>query len=121
MGRVMISYLVYSKNSKPSIFIADKFSYKAVIFSILWSLYNHMWYLSSLLCMLIIIINRCSAKNIISEQIALNFIAFICIVIGFFNVEIIRYSLKSRGYNFVDVVIASNKEEAMIKYYNNIL
>ncbi len=111
-------YSVYtdsSKNNKEPILIKQGFSFIAGFLSFFWAVYHKMWY-AAFAMMLISLLLRAAGSSYIAYCVNLA----ILFIFGFFASEIREYYTLRKGYDLSDIILATNEEEAEVKYYTRI-
>jgi hypothetical protein len=110
---------VYINQKKDSIILLEnKFSIYAFIFGLFWFASHKLWQA----VIYIVIFNL--AISIISHYVGNNFSIYINIglmfMLGIFAYNIYSYYLIKFGYILSTIVVAKNKDEAYMKFYENI-
>jgi hypothetical protein len=115
-------YSVYlPKNTKTdlesSIFVEDKFSFRAAIFNVFWFLYHKMWFAFFVCFFVSVSINMLVEMGNISEfSYNLANIFFMAVIGSFANNWYISY-LKAKKYVLHDIILEKNLEKARFKYF----
>lgn len=110
------TYLIFTyKNSNKFEIIEEKFSLIAMMFPILWMLYNKMFKLTIYIFSLIFAINWLF-NNIGLENYSWIPVILLNLVAGFASSEIKQFFLESQGYNMKKIIMAYSQDEAKIKY-----
>ena len=116
----MLTYTVHKQNKNDSdsiaIYVPEKFSWIACLFSPLWILYNKLWGIFVGYIIFIFILNEFIDLEILSSSSAAVLYLGCAILFGFSAYDVYRGSLKSRGFKLVDIIIASSEDEAELKY-----
>lgn len=119
----MKTFLIYQNNNIDNdklIFVEEKFSWPAFIFSGLWLLYNRMW-MFALICFLFNgFLAYLSSKNLIQMHVVNAVNIGIMLFLGLCGEDIKSYHLKKNNYQLVNIVIAKNKDQALLKHFKNI-
>jgi hypothetical protein len=115
----MISYLVYHKNNSEDILLEECFSWSASILGTLWVIYNKLWELLLLLVVIFLFLKILSYYDLASTEIIIFIKILINVMIGFFASDIKQWKLKKQSYVLENIVVAKNKDEAYLRYYNH--
>lgn len=108
-------YSVYadsSKKNKEPILIKQGFSFIAAFFNFFWVTYHKMWLIAISLLAISYLLSSSTSSYIAN---CINFA--ILFIFGFFASDIREYYARKKGYNLSDVILASNEEEAEVKYF----
>lgn len=108
-------YSVYSDSSKKNndpLIIKSGFSFVALIFNCFWAFYHKMWSLG-----LFVFIGDIIVRNYADSNIAYFANIAILFVFGFFAPDLREYYAKKNNYELDDIIIATNEDEAEVKYY----
>jgi len=99
------------------IFLEDKFSWSAAIFTGLWALYNKN-YLFAIITLSLNIIMGIVFKNHLALYSASS--ALIMLLYGLFAYDIMVFKLTKSSYIMTDIIAASNEEKAKYKFFKKI-
>ena len=114
-------YSVYTstKENEEPIIIPQERSYIAGIFNLLWALYHRMWIVAGItilfniaISILVAFVNYTSFAYVAESSIILIYVLFAS--------DMREYSAKYQGYKLADIVVASNEDEAEMKFYNRL-
>jgi len=109
-------YSVYtdsSENHKEPILIKQGFSFIVWFLSFFWAVYHKMWSVAFIMTLLSLFL-----RYIDSSYIAYCINLAILFIFGFFASEIREYYALKKGHDLSDIILATNEEEAEIKYYS---
>lgn len=115
-------YSVYinKKQADPDpIFIEEGFSFLALIFQSLWFFYHKIWIPSFSLIIINFLLFFCFDKGLITSFVYYGLDISFAIFVALFANDWYALSLKSKNYEFTDVIVASNIENAKLRFYKN--
>ena len=111
-------YVPQEEDSEKVVFIQDGFSLKALILNIVWTLYNKLYFVSSVIILLVFSTEALSNIGYISEHLA-HVIKFgIPLFCGFNANNWLEKSLLKKNFEFVGTILANNPLEAQIKFFS---
>jgi hypothetical protein len=102
------------------ILVSDGFSWKALVFGVLWTLYHRLWTVSIVLAAVAVLFILASehkwldATSLFILQAAFNF------YIGFSASDWYRDSLAARGYITYDIVVSDSDMRAQQRYFERV-
>lgn len=115
----MLSYHVLRKENQVR-FIAEKFSFAAFFFGILWLLYNKAYHsFAAALVFMVLNVVLQSFEMLPSSYASAGWLV-LSLVLGFFASDILLFEAKRQGYQLEDLVLAKSKIEAELRYLDGI-
>ena len=110
----MTTYAVYAKpdDTLNAVFVADRFSWGAFVFTTFWALWNCMWIVAAVLLALLALSY--------ALPVALQFVFSTCLsfLLGFHGNDLLCWSLARRGYAEIGLATGGNLEAAELNFYS---
>lgn len=98
-------------------FMAEDFSFAALIFGPLWIVYKRLWNVLLIYFVLIVLLLQLQHAEVVTEQFVDFFMLAVLVVLGYIGDSLVVNKLLKTGYQVYDLVIASSYEEAEVKYF----
>lgn len=112
-------YLPEDNNLEKTIFLQDGFSFKAFIFTIFWTLYNKLYFISLLLLTSLVAIDLLIVNFYVDGSIAaLMNTLIVPLICGLNGKQWLCQSLLRRKFTLTGVVIANNITDAQMKFFS---
>ncbi len=113
----MTTYSIYAKPddrvAAEAIFLPDRFSWGAFVFTWVWALWNRMWIVAVLILSVMFIAS--ALPTVPQYLLALG----INIVMGLHGNDLLGWSLKRRGLSEIALSNGGSLEEAELRFYAN--
>lgn len=105
-----------NNNVQDIVFVEEGFSWKAFIFSILWTLFNRLWLASIILFIVYATIEILNNKGTVPVMSFALIKISIDVLLGFFADDILRAKLDRQGYVFYAIVAAESQAQAQLRF-----
>ncbi|MBQ4875230.1 MAG: DUF2628 domain-containing protein [Rickettsiaceae bacterium H1] len=118
----MKQFLVFvpqDNNLEKTVFVKDGFSFRALVFTILWTLYNRLYFMSFLLFLTILLTELLFQSGYISEYslVTINMIG--CpLLCGLNGNYWLHNSLLKSNYEFAGIIVAHDLTEAQMRFFS---
>ena len=111
----MTTYSIYAKPddkaAAEAIFLPDKFSWGAFVFTWVWALWNRMWIVAALVLSVMFIASALPTVPQFLLSLAVN------IFMGLHGNDLLGWSLKRRGHSEIGLSNGGSVEEAELRFY----
>lgn len=98
-------------------FVRDGFSFAALVFPSIWLLWHRLW--MSFAFFVLLMASFIFVADTISPVLGVFLNALVGFYLGFEGTNLKSVKLKNAGWHEVDVIVASDEEEAEVRYFSN--
>lgn len=110
----MTTYTIYAKpdDQLNAIFVAEKFSWPAFVFTGFWTLRHRMWIVSAVL------ISALLLSYVLPLHLQVMFSIAVSFLLGIHANDLLSWSLMRRGFSEIGMAVGRNLEEAELRFFS---
>lgn len=123
-GKMPQFYAVYGREGggdEAYEFLPVGFSWWAALLTVFWLFFHRVWLVGAVVLFVFLALQGLVSLEILAVEIELAIRIGVSILLGFYGQELRGYSLTSKGYCFVSMVLAYHPLEAQRRFFDRVV